>query len=118
MKRFLVIEDEAFILDMIKASLLKIFPQASIDHACELDGAIQHLNSKKYDLIVLDGTLKDGHHGREILSIMSGENITKTAVYSGEIKFLCECQNRNMLTFSKTSSFEEVLTKINKKLSL
>lgn len=116
MKNFLIIDDDDFVHDDIGSCLRKMFPQSTIDNAYNIKEAVEYLNNKQYQLITLDGNLKEGHHGREILSIMNMDQVSKTVVYSGEIKFLYECQASNILAFSKNSDFEDVLIEIKKKL--
>ena len=116
MKNFLIIDDDDLVHNEIEFCLRKIFPQSTIDNSYNINEAMEYLKNKQYQLITLDGNLTEGHHGREILSIMNSDQVKKTVVYSGEIKFLYECQASNILAFSKNSAFEDVLVEIKKKL--
>lgn len=116
--KFLIIDDDESVHYNIKTSLKKSFPQSEIDEAYNIREAVEYLNKNQYNFITLDGKLKEGRHGREILLLMSPEQINKTIVYSGEIDFVSECQNKNILSFSKDSDFSNILPIITSKKGL
>lgn len=105
----LVIDDSAIIANDIIRILNISLPGNSIDKAYTLEAAINFLKKIEYDLVILDGNLDQGNHGRQILANMSPEQIAKTVVYSGENDFIKECENNGIFAFDKIHDFSEVL---------
>jgi len=116
--KFLIIDDDDSVHQEIKFSLKGMFPQCEIDEAYNIREATEYLSDNQYDLITLDGKLKEGKHGREVLSLMNSEQTDKVVIYSGEIYFLRECQNKGIVTYLKTSDFNDILPAIASKKKL
>jgi CheY-like chemotaxis protein len=65
-KRFLVVDDEPDILDVIVEEILQFCPDSRVDKALDYEEAAAALKSKDYDLVVLDIM---GVRGFELLEI-------------------------------------------------
>lgn len=53
-KRLLIVDDETDILDIVSEEILDAAPDAKIDKATNYEDAAAFLNSKEYDLVILD----------------------------------------------------------------
>lgn len=110
--KVLIIDDDRTIIEYMVRELRRAFPKVEIDETRFKKEAIQFLQNKDYDLITLDGELSDEDHGRQVLAIMSREQIAKTVVYSGDMRFIVECKKNGVMAFCKMSAFYEILPEI------
>ncbi|HEX2975138.1 MAG TPA: response regulator [Bacteroidales bacterium] len=53
-KRLLIVDDEQDILDVVQETILESCPDAKIDKADKYETAAEFLNTKEYDLVILD----------------------------------------------------------------
>ncbi len=93
----------------------------SIDFATDCKEASIKIQSFNYSLITLDGSLADGDHGRDLLKLMNFDEIKRTIIISGDLKFIEECRENNMLCLQKPipiNTLEEFLFEINRSLDL
>lgn len=66
-KKLLIIDDDPNVTEVIQDSVAELFE--GIDRSLNVDAAIENLNLKKYDLIILDINL-DGRNGAEIIKFL------------------------------------------------
>lgn len=107
----LIIDDDDDVVDFISRIIGTILPGAELDYAYYKKTALELLSEKEYEIITLDGKLKEGH-GRDILKEMTPAQIEKTIVYSGDFNFLLECIKNEVSTISKNDDFMSKLRTI------
>lgn len=84
----------------------------SIDFAIDSKEARLKINESDYLLVTLDGTLYGGDHGRNLLDLMSPQQLKKIMIVSGDTEFVVECRKKGMTCIEKPisiSNFEKSL---------
>lgn len=99
----LIIDDDDDVIDFISRIIGTILPGAELDYAYYKKTALELLSEKEYEIITLDGKLKEGH-GRDILKEMTPAQIEKTIVYSGDLNFLNECSYNKVSAIGKNDN--------------
>lgn len=101
----LIVEDDEGIVSNIIIALKRNIPNLQPFVATNKVEALNLLKSEDFGLITLDGQLLDGDHGREVLKEMTDEQVLKTLVYSADLKFLKECEDKGIKTLGKGDRF-------------
>lgn len=101
MKKIILVEDNRDFKDAIELVVTGNIPEANLIMFNDAEKAIEAITTvdKDFDILLLDGDLGFGGHGRSILNILTSEQITKTIVCSGNDDFIAETKERGVSIF-------------------
>lgn len=99
----LIIDDDDNVVKFISRIIRIILPEVELDCAYYKKTALELLAANEYEIITLDGKLKESH-GRDILKEMTPVQTEKTIVYSGDLNFLIECSKNKISAISKNDN--------------
>jgi DNA-binding NtrC family response regulator len=107
--RVLIVDDDESVVYFVERKMRNIFPGCEVKTAYNKEAALRSLRECDFDLITLDGNLQEGCHGRQIIELMTYEQIKRTIVYSAELNYISECYEKGMAAINKNEELSEVL---------
>ncbi|PCI21266.1 hypothetical protein COB64_00080 [Candidatus Wolfebacteria bacterium] len=101
MKKIVIVEDNRSFKDILKMVIENNFNECKIIDLIEDQDAIKAISStdSDFDVLLLDGNLGWGGHGRNVLNILNEDQLKKTIICSADDKFIKEAQKKDITVF-------------------
>lgn len=101
MKKIIIVEDNKGFRNIIKMVIEDNFSECTLIEFTSQTPALNAISSqdKDFDILLLDGDLGFGGHGRNVLNILTQEQLKKTIVCSGSDDFTLEAKEKGISVF-------------------
>ena len=101
MKKIILVEDNRNFKDMVESIVERSLPECTLVMFSSAQKAIAAISSteKDFDVLLLDGDLGFGGHGRSVLNTLSPEEIRKVIICSGSDSFIEEAEQKGVSVF-------------------
>lgn len=113
----ILVEDEMSFYMAAKNAIESVCPGCTIISCDTEEQAIENISEhESFDLLVLDGNLWGGGHGKNVLIKLSEHQLKKTVVFSANDDFVSMAASQGVLTLHKGSNYmktmEETFSKV------